>query len=163
AITPEFLALGDFNGDGKTDVATSNKDNSTVSILLGNGDGTFSSVTTYATGALPLGIAVSDLNNDNIADLVVANLGGGSNGQGSISFFSGKGEGSSAAAQIYTSGTYPIAVAVGAFKMSDNVPGIVAANFFGTPHDTVTLATVPAAGPVLASFSPASRPVATQL
>src|SRR5438132_12324471 len=74
AITPEFIAVADFNSDGNADVATSNKDNNTVSVLLGNGDGTFKTVTTYATGTTPLGITVADLNADGKVDVAVACL-----------------------------------------------------------------------------------------
>ena len=36
-----FVAVGDFNGDGKPDLAVANQDSNSVSVLLGNGDGDF--------------------------------------------------------------------------------------------------------------------------
>ena len=45
--------MGDFNGDGKTDLAVANYDSNTVSILLGKGDGTFQTKTDYAVGGGP--------------------------------------------------------------------------------------------------------------
>ena len=38
---PFGVTLGDFNGDGKLDLAVANEEGNTVSILLGNGDGSF--------------------------------------------------------------------------------------------------------------------------
>ena len=44
---------GDFNGDGRTDLAVANYGSNDVSILLGNGDGTFQPQVTYAVGSDP--------------------------------------------------------------------------------------------------------------
>src|SRR5215472_1474075 len=72
-FTPVAKAVGDFNGDGKQDLAVVNEGSNTVSILLGNGDGTFRPAVNYATGSLPVGVAVGDLNGDGHLDLAVAN------------------------------------------------------------------------------------------
>jgi hypothetical protein len=50
-----------------------NKGDSNVSILLGNGDGTFKNQTTYGVGYYPYSMEAGDLNNDDKLDLVVAN------------------------------------------------------------------------------------------
>src|SRR5262249_18133895 len=86
--TPHGEAVGDFNGDGKADLAVVNQGSNTVSILLGNGDGTFKPKTDYATGTTPVGIAVGDFNGDGKLDLAVANL-----GAKSISILLGNGDG----------------------------------------------------------------------
>ncbi|HKS22139.1 MAG TPA: VCBS repeat-containing protein [Thermoanaerobaculia bacterium] len=63
------MAVADFNRDGKADLAIANGDSNDVSILLGNGDGTFglrrrraalppgSSVVPNQAGTSPYGIA----------------------------------------------------------------------------------------------------------
>lgn len=68
---PAAIVAGDFNGDGKLDLAVANRASSTVSILLGNGDGTFRSHVDYPTAANPATILTGDFNNDGKLDLVV--------------------------------------------------------------------------------------------
>lgn len=70
---PQGVAVGDFNGDGKLDIAVSNVDSFTVSVFLGNGDGTFTLATTLPTDVYPEPIAVGDFNGDGKLDLVVGN------------------------------------------------------------------------------------------
>ncbi len=66
------VASGDFNGDGVPDLAVANSGGSTVSILLGKGDGTFQAAAALSTGATPRSIAVGDFNRDGHMDLAVA-------------------------------------------------------------------------------------------
>jgi uncharacterized protein (TIGR03437 family) len=70
---PSFLALADFNGDGKLDAVITNSNSSTVSVLLGSGNGTFQPPVSTASGSGPAWIAVQDFNGDGKPDLVVAN------------------------------------------------------------------------------------------
>ncbi len=69
------IAVGDFNGDGKLDVAVSDSDlaASGVDIMLGNGDGTFQAPVTYATAEDPRMVIVADFNGDGKLDLATAN------------------------------------------------------------------------------------------
>ena len=72
---PISIVAGDFNGDGRTDLAVANQGsgNSDVSVLLGNGDGTFQNQVRYAAGALPISVVAGDFNGDGRTDLAVAN------------------------------------------------------------------------------------------
>lgn len=77
---PVSLVAGDFNQDGKVDLATANNDSDTVTILLGNGDGTFTTApNNILLGDFPQSIASADFNGDGFADLAIANYGGPDN------------------------------------------------------------------------------------
>ncbi len=80
-LNPGFVAVGDLNGDGKADLVVVNAGarlpktdwQSTVSVLLGNGDGTFRPAVHYATGIFSTAALIADLNGDGKADIVVVN------------------------------------------------------------------------------------------
>src|ERR1700691_4705052 len=63
-VGPVAVAVGDFNGDGVTDVVTANSTANTVSVLLGHGDGTFAPHSDYAVEGGPTSIVVGDFNGD---------------------------------------------------------------------------------------------------
>lgn len=67
------MATGDFNADGKVDVAVVNHISNNVSILFGNGTGTFQIGGTYTVGMDPVAITAGDLNHDGLLDLAVVN------------------------------------------------------------------------------------------
>jgi len=71
--TPFYVAIADLNHDGKPDLVVANFADDTLSILLGNGDGTFKSQTTVATGIGPDFVSIEDINKDGIPDILVAN------------------------------------------------------------------------------------------
>jgi uncharacterized protein (TIGR03437 family) len=73
---PENVAVGDFNGDGKPDMAITNANDGTVTVLLGDGMGGFSAApgSPVSVGALPVFAAVGDFNGDGFQDLAVAHV-----------------------------------------------------------------------------------------
>lgn len=69
-FVPMWMVSGDFKGDGVLDLAVSNLGSSNVSVLLGNGDGTFKKAKNYPVRS-PGNLVPVDLNHDSILDLIV--------------------------------------------------------------------------------------------
>jgi hypothetical protein len=92
--------VGDFNGDGKLDLATANPTLGTVSVLLGNGDGTFQApITTAPIAGGAISLAAGDFNGDHKLDLVMVN-----NLTGSVTVLLGNGNGTFQAPVNYAAG-----------------------------------------------------------
>ena len=93
---PYSVAIGDLNGDGKLDLATADfcwsctvgDPGNSVSVLLGNGDGTFGPRRDFVTGRGPNSVAIGDLNGDGKPDLALAN-----EGSSTVSVLLGYGDG----------------------------------------------------------------------
>ncbi len=69
---PQAIATGDFNGDGHGDVVTANGTSDDVSVMLGNGNGTFRSAVSFGVGKIPLALVATDMDKDGVLDLVLA-------------------------------------------------------------------------------------------
>ncbi|RUT03993.1 hypothetical protein DSM106972_049070 [Dulcicalothrix desertica PCC 7102] len=74
-LDPRSIALGDFNKDGNQDLAVANNQSDNISILLGDGKGSFGTAANFGAGDAPLSVAVGDFNADGNQDLAVANYG----------------------------------------------------------------------------------------
>src|SRR5207253_6982357 len=107
---PTSAAVGDFNGDGKLDLAVANAGSKNVSVLLGNGDGTFKAPVNFGAPG-PQSVAVGDFNGDGNLDLAVANL-----SSGNVSIRLGNGDGTFRAPVNYATGDTPNTIAVGDFN-----------------------------------------------
>jgi hypothetical protein len=105
--SPTGLAAGDVNGDGKIDVITTNRDGNTVSILYGNGDGTFPPKRDLPLPGGPFDVRIGDLNGDGKPDLVVTDAAPAAN---TLSIFIGHGDGSFASPVNYPLPVNPTAV-----------------------------------------------------
>ncbi len=114
-LSPGGPVIGDFNGDGKADLAVVKTDVFGVSILLGNGDGTFQTAISSPVSSYPLGLATGDFNGDGKTDLAVT-----TNATSSVTILLGNGDGTFQAPVTYPAGAAPFAVVVGDFNGDGN-------------------------------------------
>jgi len=114
----------DLNGDGNSDLVVANSGSNSVSVLLGNGDGSFTPApgSPVAVGTAPNSVAIGDVNGDSRPDLVAAN-----SGSNTVSVLLGNGGGSFAAAVNIPAGSVPTSVALGNLN-GDSHPDLVVAD-----------------------------------
>src|SRR5262249_30393889 len=106
------------------DLVVANFSSSTISVLLGNGDGTFQTAKDYSTGSGPLSLAVGDLDGQPGDDIVTANL-------GDVSVLLNNGDGTFKSPQSVSIGdTSPLSVAVGDFDGNGNMDLGVTSNVY---------------------------------
>lgn len=144
---PVSVISADFNRDGNADLAVVNHAANSVSILLGNGNGTFNNIGTLPTGNGPAAIVTADFNGDGIPDLAVVNQ-----TDNTVSIFLGNGDGTFALKGTLATGKTPVAILAGQFSndgyidlavvnQSDNTVSIFMGNGNGTFQPQLTIAT----------------------
>gem|GEM_PF-2759147 len=122
-IYPDGLALGDLNGDGRTDIATANWGDGTVGVFIQKAGGGFYNMVPYTVGNGPRCVAIGDVNNDGRADLVNTVY---LDNKTVIHYQTGNGQLQLPAAKL-DSGLHPVGVAIGDVD-SNGRPDIVVAN-----------------------------------
>ncbi len=110
-LNPYSVTTGDFNGDGKLDLATANPNSNNVSVLLGSGTGGFSAAISFSVGTRPFSVTTGDFNGDGKLDLATANY-----ESNNVSVLLGNGTGGFIAAISFSAGTSPFSVTAGDFN-----------------------------------------------
>jgi hypothetical protein len=135
ASNPYTIVTGDFNKDGKLDIAAPNIGSGNATVWLNNGNGAFVP-TNYAVTGSPTSMAVGDFNNDGWPDLVTTNYGGSYGTTVSVLLNKGDGTGTFNSAINSTTISGPISVATGDFNGDGNLD-LVTANYGAGPYVTV--------------------------
>jgi len=163
-VEPVSVAVGDFNGDGFPDLAVANYGSNTVTILLGNGNGTFTQAvySPVTVGNGPVSVVVGDFNGDGIPDLAVANQ-----ASNTVTILLGNGNGT------FTQATYspvtvdynPVSLVVGDFN-GDGIEDLAVVNNVSLVYSGSTVTVLLGNGngiftkavnsPVATGFSPTS-------
>lgn len=133
---PNSVTVADFNGDGKLDVAVTNQNSGNVSVLLGNGDGTFTLKSTNCVGGtpctgVPVSITAADFNGDGKMDLAVANY-----DDTNVSVMLGNGDGTFHPAKVSTVWANPLMVVAAPMQGNTSQQDLVIVN---SENDSVTV------------------------
>jgi hypothetical protein len=133
------VAVGDFNHDGALDLVTANQNSHNVTVLLGNGDGTFRDGVSYFSGSFAREVKVGTLDQTGELDLVVANQ-----GNNTVSVLLGNGDGTFRAPVNYVTGSAPTSLTLADLR-GNGVLDILTANYtFG--GSTSSLSVLPGNG-----------------
>ena len=124
------VEVNDVNGDGRTDIITADSTDSTVSVFLGNGDGTFQARMAYSSGLAPNSVTAGDFNGDGLTDIATSDY-----SSCTVSVLLGNGDGSFQARREFDAGISPYSVRVGDVN-GDGCSDLVAA---AGGDDTITV------------------------
>jgi VCBS repeat protein/type IX secretion system substrate protein/FG-GAP repeat protein len=120
---PSAVAIGDVNRDGRPDLVVANQSSRSVSVLLGNGDGTVEPRRDYEANSNPTSVTIADLNGDGKPDLTLSNL-----GVDTVSVLLGNGDGTFEPKRDYITADPSYSVSVGDLD-GDSIPDLAVANY----------------------------------
>jgi hypothetical protein len=168
---PQFVSIGDFNGDGKPDLAVANTNSSTVSILLnttanGATTPTFAPKVDFTTDYGPLSVSIGDLNGDGKLDLAVANYTNSNNASILLNTTATGATTPTFNPKVdFTTGSGSTSVSIGDFN-SDNKPDLAVSNQNGASVSILLNTTTNATTPTFATnvdFTTGSRPLSVSI
>ena len=168
---PMSVSIGDFNGDGKPDIAVANYISNTVSLFLnttnpGSATPSFSARTDFSTGERPISVSIGDFNGDGKPDLAVVNYKSNTISiflnttihGGAIPTFSTKYD--------FTAGVRPVSIAIGDLN-ADGLPDFAVANYRSNTVSVFLNTTAPEANipsfSTKTDFSTGERPMAVSI
>ena len=164
---PRDVSIGDFNGDGSPDVATTNNNSYTTSILInttptGATTPTFAPKVDFPTGLRPASVSIGDFNGDGSPDVAVANPGSNTTSILINTTATGATTPTFAPKVDLNTGVYPFSVSIGDFN-GDGKPDVAVTNFYGhstsillnnTPKVSIAAGTTPTeTGPTNGTFT----------
>lgn len=129
---PVAAVMGDLNGDGRTDLVVANRTAGTISVMLGNGNGSLQNKVDYTVGATPNGLVLGDFNSDGKLDVATANF-----GAGTVSILLGNGDGTFRPKTDFAVGATPVSLATADFNGDGKLDLAVAAE--NTLNDSVSI------------------------
>ncbi|HZE69176.1 MAG TPA: FG-GAP-like repeat-containing protein, partial [Pyrinomonadaceae bacterium] len=126
SINPTNLSVGDFNADGRPDIAAGGGGpNGVIKLLMGNGSGIFAAPIDLPIGCTPNAISTADFNRDGKIDIASASY--CFMGQSRVSILLGDGNGNFSSANNYVVDVNPLAMTLNDFN-GDGIPDVVTAN-----------------------------------